>query len=116
MSMNLWRLIGIDLSEKVGVEEALASPIARGRDPKPSKDAASEITASGARESQLKAVLALVRDNTMHTSLELSKLCPFDRYQIARRLSELEHAGLVTKSGIRQCTVGKRDASVWEAL
>ena len=104
------------LTNLFGMEEALASPIARRSDPEPSNLAAGEITASGARENQLHAVLELVRQFPRKTSLELSRYSELDRFCIARRLPELEHGGLVSKCGVRTCEVGKRRATIWEAV
>jgi hypothetical protein len=98
------------------VTGALTSPVARAADPKPSKLAAAEITASGRREGQLLAVLALVKKFPRSTSLELSRHSSLDRYVVARRLPELAHAGLVAKRSVRQCVVGHRPATTWEAI
>lgn len=98
-----------------GVRAALEVPVARKRDPEPSRLAAAGVTASGKREGQLLAVLALLRRHPRSTSLELSRLSQLDRYTVARRLPELEHAGLVRRLAPRMCSAGKRLATVWEA-
>jgi hypothetical protein len=98
------------------IDQALAVPVARRSDPEPSHSAAREMTSSGRREGQLQGVLALVRKYPLSTSLELASRSQFDRYVIARRLPELERAHLVTKRSVRQCTVGNRPATTWEAL
>jgi len=103
------------------VGAALPSPIARRSDPETSKEAAREITQSGRREGQLLVVLTLVRKYPRKTSAELAAKAdlqgiPFDRYVLARRLPELEKAGLVTKLNSRKCSIGGREAHEWICL
>lgn len=80
---------------------AVETPAARATDPETSHEAAEEITASGDRGSQQRAVLALVRWFPGSTAGELATYCaPGDEalskdegkryYQIQRRASELE--------------------------
>lgn len=99
-----------------GIERALHSPVAARRDPVTSHQAAREITASGKREGQCLAVLALVKKYPRRTSLELSHCGGLERHTIARRLPELEKGGLIKRAGIRECAVGLRLATIWEAL
>jgi len=94
---------------------ALHTPIARRNDPGSSKVAAREITESGLRARQQAEVLRLVRAYPKHTSLELAQHGSLDRYVIARRLPELERAGLVRRGEIRRCAVGARPALTWES-
>lgn len=91
------------------------TPIARRTDPESSKAAAEDITESGLRAHQQAEVLRLVRAHPKHTSLELAQHGSLDRYAIARRLPELERAGLVRRGEIRPCSVGARPALTWEA-
>lgn len=95
------------------VAAALDTPIARQDDPEASHLAAAEITDSGRRESQLRAVLELVQRRPGSTSRELAAHGPHDRYVIARRLPELEDAGLVLRGEQRICRAGRRLATVW---
>jgi hypothetical protein len=97
-------------------ERVLAVRIARKSDPKPSHLAAGGITRSGRREGQCLAVLALVRKYPCSTSLELASNSNLDRYVIARRLPELEKAGYIARRNVRECSVGKRPATTWQAL
>jgi len=92
---------------------SLDAPIARNKDIASSKAAAKEITESGAREGQLRDALDLVRKHPGHTSLELTDFGTLDRYQLARRLPELERMGYARKGQIRLCRKGKRDAAPW---
>jgi hypothetical protein len=103
------------------VKDAMSFPIARRLDPETSKEAALEITASGRREGQALTVLAFVRKYPGKTSSELAVKaqtsgCPYDRYVFARRLPELEKAGLVWKRNSRQCSVSGLQAHTWESL
>lgn len=92
------------------------SPIARNTDPISSHLAASEITASGIRGEQHRIVLDAVLQYPGRTSFELSRLCNLDRYQVARRLPELEDGNLVKKSKMRKCSITTRKAVTWIAI
>jgi hypothetical protein len=95
---------------------SLFSPIARKTDPVTSHIAAQEITHEGTREKQAAIVLDLVRRYPGNTSMELSQYCNLDRYQIARRLADLEHAGEVEKGIMRVCSVSGRMAVTWRIV
>lgn len=90
------------------------TPVARNTDPITSHMAASEITVSGVRSDQCRQVLALVAMYPDKTSFELStRSRDLDRYQVARRISDLEHAGVVRKNGKRACFMSGRKAVTW---
>ena len=101
------------------IQQALEKPVARRQDPESSKAAGRAVTASGCREGQLRQVLELVKRHPGSTSLELAASAErdgdasLDRYVIARRLPELESAGLVKRGQERSCTVGRRSALPW---
>jgi hypothetical protein len=79
--------------------------IARKSDPLGSKIAARKVRDSGQEATQCAKVLILVKDYPGRTSKELAALTwEFDRYQIARRLSTLEHIGKVCKGGFKERT------------
>jgi predicted transcriptional regulator len=61
--------------------------------------------ASGALKGQARLTLDLVRRHPGLTSKELAEVGPLDRYQIARRLSDLRNAGLVYRieSDVEDC-------------
>ena len=98
-------------------------------DPVTSKLAAQEHVASGRNAAQKRAVLEYVRWLPDKTSLEMAayaKERPFrehedcdsaflDRFAFARRLPDLEKAGLVMKSGARICAIGGRLSVTWRA-
>jgi hypothetical protein len=94
---------------------SLFNPIARRNDPLSSHLAAREVIHDGTRNKQASIILDLVRRYPGKTSLELSQVCDLDRYQIACRLSDLEHAGEVEKGRIRICEVAGRMAVTWKA-
>jgi DNA-binding MarR family transcriptional regulator len=87
--------------------------IARNTDPITSHIAAQQITLSGARGRQQRIALRAVIEHPGLTSRELAALCSLDRYQMARRLPELEEADLVAKGPARQCKAGGRPAVTW---
>lgn len=91
------------------------SPIARLTDPETSHLSAEEITKSGERARQQHAVLVLVKKYPSHTSMELSR-SGIDRHTIARRLPELESAGLVCRGQRRCCGVTGKMALTWRPV
>ncbi len=91
----------------------LEIPMARANDPASSFEAADHMVVSGKRGEQLGAVLDVVTANPGHTSLELTLHCELDRYQIARRLPELEEMELVRRGDVRKCDVGTRTGVTW---
>jgi len=93
--------------------ETITTPAARNTDPITSHMAALEITARGTRGRQQRLVLRIVIANPGKTSRELSDICALDRYQVARRLPELEAAGVIEKGPIRRCTIGGRHSVTW---
>jgi hypothetical protein len=95
------------------------NPISRTNDPATSAEAAALVTASGARARQAEAVLALVAASPGLTAVELvaSQAGPpaLDRYQISRRLADLESAGRVRKGDARACRVHGTRMVTWVA-
>ena len=86
---------------------------ARRTDPPSSHEAAQRVEASGAAATQRERVLALVRAYPGCTSAELAG-DGLDRYQLARRLPELEAGGFVRKGPLATCRVmGTRAVSWW---
>lgn len=86
---------------------------ARVGDPITSHEAAEELTLSGRRMAQAEEIDRLVGKHPGYTSRELSGLTRLDRYQVARRLSDLEHLGRVKKGARRVCLIGERNAVTW---
>lgn len=89
-----------------------SNPIARASDPATSHLAAEHITQSGMRSRQQHAVLALLKLYPGRTSQELARY-GIDRYALARRLPELESAGLARKGDARRCDISGRQALTW---
>ena len=96
--------------------DPMHAPIARKRDPETSRQAAKAITESGARKNQQNTILNAIKSYPGRTSYELTRCCPLDRYQVARRCAELEQAGLIRKSLPRECQITGRNAHTWEAI
>ena len=88
-------------------------PASHSHDPISSFDAEYEITQSGIRGEQMNAIYKLVMLNPGRTSKELAELSKYDRYQIARRLSDLENIFRVKKGETRTCIVGGRKSVTW---
>jgi len=96
------------------VMQQMELPMSRSTDPASSYDAADELVKSGRLKAQQAEVLEAVRRLPGRTSRELGLLSAFlDRYDFARRLPELEEAGLIERGEIRECTVGTRTALTW---
>lgn len=75
--------------------DLIPTPRSRTSDPASSKRAEQRIRESGALRGQQKIALDLVKEFPGKSSKELSHLGTLDRYQMARRLSDLFHANLV---------------------
>lgn len=90
--------------------------LARNADPHTSHLAAREVERSGLGRRQRDMVLAALRRFGRRTSLELAQCADLDRYVIARRLPELERAGLVARGPAVQCPASGRQAITWRAV
>jgi len=84
-------------------------------DPPTSRLAAKALVASGAWGKQAQAVLDLVREHPGLTAGELALASGgrFDRYQVARRLSDLLAKGEVEQVGTRACTISGKVCVTW---
>ena len=99
----------------LSVTRTAPATLARASDPATSHLSASEHVASGRHGEQCRAVLDAARRWPGHTSRELAAEAGMDRYVVARRLSDLAHAGAVVQRAARVCRVGRRMAVTWEA-
>jgi predicted HTH transcriptional regulator len=88
-------------------------PVSRINDPASSHEAEVEVNRSGVRRAHQEIILSTVRRHPGRTSKELTEFCNLDRYQIARRLADLEKVDLVAKGRMRVCTMGNRSAVTW---
>lgn len=86
---------------------------ARACDPGTSHEAARHIVASGVQLDQQAVALTAVRQAPGLTSNELAQRTVLDRYMLARRLPELEEAGLVWRGPKKPCEVSGRSACTW---
>lgn len=112
--------VGVTLHTQTGTQ-VYGQPISRYTDPESSHRAGQQLIESGEHAMQKEAVLALVRAKPDSTSRELARLAemasvPLDRYDIARRLPDLEKDGRVTRSGMRDCRVTGKRAVTWRAV
>lgn len=87
--------------------------LARRDDPHTSKEAAQELVESGELGRQHLKVLALVYSSPGNTSAELAGEDLGLRYQIARRLPELERLGWIERGSARQCNQTGHKALTW---
>ena len=79
-----------------------------------SKLAETRITESGERLKHAEMVLIALRLHNGSTSAELAEyLVNLDRYQIARRLPELQYNGLIRKGKPRICGMCNNVCDVW---
>lgn len=81
------------------------SPRSRRNDPPSSRRAEDRIRRSGVMRGQALIALELVKKFPGRSSKELAGLGTLDRYQLARRLSDLLHSGFVRReeSGTEDC-------------
>lgn len=86
---------------------------ARSTDPATSWEAAEEIVASGKAAAQQAKAAAVVKAHPGRTSAELAALCDLDRYQLARRLPEVEESAAVFRGDARKCTATGHKAATW---
>lgn len=91
---------------------AIHTKAARSTDPITSHLAGEEVTKSGRRAKQQNAVFDLVTYNPGHTASELSEFSNLDRYQIQRRLSDMDGVR-VRKGEPHECKVTGRLAVTW---
>lgn len=86
---------------------------ARSNDPLTSWDAAEHMVKSGRAAQQQSTAVAAVTAHPGMTSHELARHCTLDRYQLARRLPEVEDAGRVIRGEVRKCAVTGHKAATW---
>lgn len=89
----------------------------RTTDPPSSHEAAERVTASGRRDANARAVLALVTTHPGQTSVELWQLSAgrLERHEVSRRLADLERLGRVTRGPLRACRVRGTTMLTWHA-
>lgn len=99
-----------------GIPAAPVNPLpARNSDPESSKEAAREMTESGAIASQRMQVYVALKRHNNSTARELSAASGITVHVIGRRLTELDRLGLVVRGPIRVCKIGNRSATEWRA-
>lgn len=86
-------------------------PRSRSADPVTSHEAADAVRKSGALAGQQLAVLAAVKRWPGLTSLELAARLKLDRYQVARRLPEIEVALKIRRGEVK--TINQRRHLTW---
>ena len=96
----------------------IQTPIARATDPATSHEAAEHMNATGKRKRQQLVALDMVRRHPGLTADELAEFGPLDRYQLNRRLFDLETAAKNGFDGVvrgpkRRSDKTGRNASTW---
>jgi len=86
---------------------------ARADDPESSHAAADKLESSGAAARQAQIAYDAVLQWPGRTSAELAHHCELDRYQLARRLPELEDRGLIHRGDVRACTAHASRGLTW---
>jgi predicted ArsR family transcriptional regulator len=90
--------------------------LARSSDPQSSHIAAAEVTSSGRRANQKRALLAWLRGQSQAmTSAEIAVAAEMDRHAVARRLPDLARDGLVKRCPMRTCGAMGTPAITWMA-
>ncbi len=89
-------------------------PASAAADPSTSHEAEKRITNSGARQTQAERVLDAVRRFPLHTSAELAGKVNLNRWQVARRLPDLQHQGKVRQAGKRICGATGAMSVMWD--
>jgi hypothetical protein len=93
----------------------IARKLARRTDPVTSHIAAQRMADSGALSDQQRIARDLVFDHPNCTSDELAEHGLLDRYQLARRLPEVESAGHIERGAVRKSRKTGRPACTWHA-
>lgn len=94
------------------------NPIVHANDPETSRLAARRVVKTGARNKQAAKVLELVTKYADATAVELMECScdELDEYQVRRRLTDLEQAGLIVKSGARLCRSRGSKMTTWKVF
>ena len=90
-----------------------APPAARRTDPDTSREAANEITESGARGRMVRLAVRLVAQYPGRTSNELDRLAERPDGAIRKRLNDGRRLGLLRVGVERECTVTGRRCQTW---
>lgn len=91
------------------------NPIAHTHDCRASHEAAEDVTSSGRRERHADLVYAAILAHPDATSAELEPFLDLGLTEIRRRLTDLQAAQRIAKSGQRKCERFKRLMSTWRA-
>ncbi|MFL4510817.1 winged helix-turn-helix domain-containing protein [Stenotrophomonas maltophilia] len=94
----------------------MTSHPARSTDPSTSHEAARHVVDSGLQADQQRVAMLALKQGSGLTSNELAQRTGLCRYMLARRLPELEEAGLVWRGQKRECKVSRRSACTWWAV
>ena len=92
-------------------------PLAAESDPVTSRLAGADVTQSGRRDTQKRALLAWLRGaREPMTSAEIAAAGQFDRHGTARRLPDLAEDGIVERCHMRTCLQTGRPSVTWQVV
>lgn len=101
------------MSRTPAPSDSLFSDVARATDPATSHAAGVRVTQDGTRARQAREVAEAVRETPGHTSAEIAGIHGLDRYAVARRMTDVERAGLVSRGAPKKCDCSGRFAVTW---
>jgi len=88
-------------------------PVAKTNDPVTSWEAGEEIHETGTAQRHVEIILCTLSPHHSLTSAEIAAECELDRWQVARRLPEMERKNLAERWEIRKCAVTNRKCVTW---
>jgi len=94
------------------MQENLFAPSKR-NDPDTSREAGALFDASGKRSDHFQQILVTLSDVFPFTAAEIAKWSPLDRFQVSRRLKEMEGRGLVKRCEKKPCSILKSNCGTW---
>lgn len=95
-------------------QDTVAEALSKKNDPDTSREAGKRYDKSHKRTIHFQQILITMSDLFPFTSAEIARWSPLDRFQVARRLPEMERFGLVSRGNKKYCSVVKQDCVGWK--
>lgn len=86
---------------------------AKSNDPWTSHEAGDDVVEAGVTLKHFGEILKAMAADEPRTSAEIARVCTLDRWQVARRLPEMERRDLVQRGPARLCRVCSRQSITW---
>jgi len=99
-----------------GSDQLTVTPLSRSTDPATSHEAAREHKESGRAAKSAAEVLDAVKRFPGLTAVELANRAGLDRYEVSRRLADLNRKWLVQRCEERECSINGRKMMTWIAV